>query len=166
MWLYASVVAATLVLVMLLESRRVQGLVSRALPFAARPLARWQDASTGTLASQAFRAGLAGGAFYYAFNFAAGVLLLRDLVARVPPTLLLGFPIIPLLGNLPIAFSGLGLREQVSAALFAPLGAGAAAGPAFSLAWFTVATLVPGVVGLLLAPTRWARWTAPGRTHA
>jgi hypothetical protein len=29
-----------------------------------------------------------------------------------------------------------------------------------------VATLVPGVLGLLLAPTRWARWTAPGSTRA
>ena len=166
LWLFAAVVGVTLALVMLLESRRVQGAVARALPFAAGPLARWQAASTGTLASQAFRAGLAGGAFYYAFNFAAGFLLLRDLVASVPPALLLGFPIIPLLGNLPIAFSGLGLREQVSAALFAPLGAGAAAGPAFSLAWFAVATLAPGVLGLLLAPTPWARWAAPGGGRA
>jgi uncharacterized membrane protein YbhN (UPF0104 family) len=166
LWLFAAVVAATLGLVALLESRSVQRVVARVLPFAARPLARWQDASAGTLASQAFRAGLAGGAFYYVFNFAAGLLLLRDLVARVPATLLLGFPIIPLLGNLPIAFSGLGLREQVSAALFAPLGAGAASGPAFSLAWFAVATLAPGVLGLLLAPTRWARWSAPGSERA
>jgi len=166
LWLFAAVVAGTLLLVALLESRAAQRLAARALPFAAGPLSRWQAASTGTLASQAFRAGLAGGLFYYVFNFAAGFLLLKDLVPSAPAGLLLGFPIIPLLGNLPIAFSGLGLREQVSAALFAPLGAGAAAGPAFSLSWFAVATLAPGVLGLLLAPTRWARWAAPGAGRA
>ena len=166
LWLFAAVVAATVLLVVLLESARAQRLAERALPFAAGPISRWREASAGTLASAAFRAGLAGGAFYYALNFAAGYLLVRDLVPHAPAALVLGFPVIPLLGNLPIAFSGLGLREQVSAAMFAPLGTGAAAGPAFSLAWFAVATLAPGVLGLLLAPTPWARWSAPGRERA
>src|SRR5262249_10506248 len=126
----------------------------------------WQAASTGTLASQAFRAGLAGGLFYYAFNFAAGFLLLRDLVPGAPAGLVLGVPLLPPLRHPPIAVRRPRLAGQGSAALFSPLGAGAAAGPAFSLAWFTVATLAPGVIGLLLAPTRWARWTAPGSGRA
>jgi hypothetical protein len=68
----------------------------------------------------------------------------------------LSFPIIPLLGNLPIAFSGLGLREHISATLFDGIGAGAATGPAFSLLLFTVSTLLPGLLGLALAATPWA----------
>lgn len=166
LWLFAAVVAATLALVALLESRTLQRAAARALPFAAGPLARWQAASSGTLTSSAFRVGLAGGAFYYALNFAAAFLLVHDLVAQAPARLALGFPIIPLLGNLPIAFSGFGLREQVSATLFAQLGAGAAAGPAFSLSWFAVATLLPGVLGLLLAATPWVRAAAPPKDPA
>jgi hypothetical protein len=85
------------------------------------------------------------------------MLLVRDLAPGAPFTLALGFPIIPLLGNLPIAFSGFGLREQVSATLFSQLGTSAAAGPAFSLAWFTVATLLPGLLGIVLGATPWVR---------
>jgi len=109
------------------------------------------------MASRAFAAGLGGSLFYYAFNFAAAFLLLRDLAPAAPTRLVLSFPIIPLLGNLPIAFSGLGLREQVSAALFHDIGADAAVGSAFSLLLFTVAVFVPGLVGLALATTPWAR---------
>ncbi len=163
LWLFAAVVAATLVLVAVLESRAVQRVTARLLPFAAGPLEHWQAASTGTLMSGAFRTGLAGGAFYYVLNFASALLLVRDLAPGAPVTLALGFPIIPLLGNLPIAFSGFGLREQVSATLFSQLGAGAAAGPAFSLTWFAVATLLPGILGILLGATPWVRRAArPG----
>ena len=163
LWLFAAVVAATLAGIMLLESAAVQRLTARLLPFAAGPLRRWREASAGTLMSSAFRTGLAGGAFYYILNFAAALLLVHDLAPGAPATLALGFPIIPLLGNLPIAFSGFGLREQVSATLFSQLGAGAASGPAFSLAWFTVATLVPGLLGIVLGATPWMRAAArPG----
>jgi uncharacterized membrane protein YbhN (UPF0104 family) len=155
--LYAAVVAATLAVLVALESRSAQAVAARLLPFAAGPLGRWREASAGTLASRAFAAGLGGGLFYYAFNFAAAFLLLRDLTPSAPARLVLAFPIVPLLGNLPIAFSGLGLRESVSAALFHGIGAGAAAGPAFSLLLFTVATLVPGLLGLAVAATPWAR---------
>lgn len=157
LWLFAAVVAATLAGVALLESRRIQDTTARLLPFAAGPIARWQDASSGTFMSGAFRTGLAGGAFYYVLNFASALLLVRDLAPTAPLTLALGFPIIPLLGNLPIAFSGFGLREQVSATLFSQLGTAAAAGPAFSLAWFAVATLLPGLLGILLGATPWVR---------
>lgn len=165
LWLFLAVVAVTLALIALLESRTLQSAAGRLLPFAAGPLSRWQAASVGTLTSGAFRVGLAGGAFYYALNFAAAFLLVRDLVPQAPPTLMLGFPIIPLLGNLPIAFSGFGLREQVSAILFGQLGAGAAAGPAYSLAYFAIGTLLPGVLGLLLGATPWARAAARGESR-
>ena len=156
LWAYAGVVAATLALLLLLESRTAQSMAGRWLPFAAGPLARWRAASADTPASRAFTAGLGGGLFYYAFNFAAAFLLLRDLAPGAPARLVLSFPIIPLLGNLPIAFSGLGLREHISATLFDGIGAGAATGPAFSLLLFTVSTLLPGLLGLALAATPWA----------
>ncbi len=157
MWLYLAVVAATLAGIAVLENRSAQSVAMRLLPFAKGPLLRWQDASLGTFTSSAFRVGLAGGAFYYALNFAAAFLLVRDLAPRAPAELALGFPIIPLLGNLPIAFSGFGLREQVSATLFGGLGESAAAGPAYSLAYFAIGTLLPGLLGLLLGATPWAR---------
>lgn len=162
LWLYLAVVAATVAGIALLESATLQSAVGRWLPFVRGPLSRWQVASLGTLTSGAFRVGLAGGAFYYALNFAAAFLLVRDLAPRAPAALALGFPIIPLLGNLPIAFSGFGLREQVSATLFRQLGENAAAGPAYSLAYFAIGTLLPGVLGLMLAATPWARTPAPG----
>jgi hypothetical protein len=157
LWLYVTVLILTLGLLILLESGTVQATAERLFPFATGPLARWREASAGTLASRAFAQGLVGGLFYYSLNFAAAFLMLRDLAPAAPARLVLSFPIIPLLGNLPIAFSGLGLREQVSAALFHDIGAGAAAGPAFSLLLFTVAALVPGLLGLALAATPWAR---------
>ncbi len=157
LWLYATVLIATIGLLVVLESGTVQAVAERLFSFAAGPLARWREASAGTLASRAFAAGLGGGLFYYALNFAAAFLLLRDLAPAAPARLVLSFPLIPLLGNLPIAFSGLGLREHVSAALFHGIGADTAAGPAFSLLLFTVTTLVPGILGLVLASTPWAR---------
>ncbi len=131
--------------------------VARRLPLLAAPAARWAEASTGVLSSRAFASSLAWGVFFYAFVYAAAALLLRDLAPAVSPRLLLGLPVIPLLGNLPIAFGGLGLREQVSAAVFGRFGADAATGAAFSLLWFATATLVPGLLGLLFSLTPWAR---------
>jgi len=165
LWLFVVVVAATLCALVVLESASTQALLGRMFPLAKSRLARWRDASAGTLRSRAFAAGLAGGLFYYAFNFAAAFLLLRDLVSEAPAALVLTFPVIPLLGNLPIVFSGLGLREQASAALFGAIGVGAAAGSAFSLLLFTTATLVPGLVGLVLATTPWVRPAPAGRTR-
>ena len=46
----------------------------------------------------------------------------------------------------------------MSAAVFDQFGAGAANGAAFSLAWFTLVTLLPGLVGLL-----WSAFSARPR---
>lgn len=154
---YLAMVAATFALVLALDRPAFATRLGRLVPPLAPPLARWTEQSTGMLGSRAFRVGLLSGLFFYAFIYAGAWLLVRDLAPQASPLLVLGFPIIPLLGNLPIAFGGLGLREQVSASIFGGFGAGAAIGPAFSLLWFAVATLVPGLVGLALAPTPWAR---------
>ena len=155
--IYLAMVAATFALVFALDRPAFATRLGRIVPPLARPLAQWTEHSAGMLGSRAFRVGLLSGLFFYAFIYAGAWLLVRDLAPQASPLLVLGFPIIPLLGNLPIAFGGLGLREQVSASIFGGFGAGAAVGPAFSLLWFAVATLLPGLVGLLLAPTPWAR---------
>lgn len=157
LWLFAAIVAATGAVVAVLESDALQRVAARGLPFTAGPIARWQEASRGTLTSSAFAVGLAGGLFFYVVSSLAAFLLAREIAPGAPPTLVFALPLIALLGNLPVAFSGLGLREQVSAVLFRGLGLGVATGPVFSLLWFTIVTLIPGLLGLLLAPTRLAR---------
>jgi len=144
-WL--GVVAVTLVGVLLLASKSVARASARALPVLARPIARWAEVSRQLLGRGASAASFGWGAFFYVFTAAAAWLLLRDLSPGVSPRLLLGLPVIPLLGNLPVAFGGLGLREQVSVAVFAQFGVGAATGAVFSLLWFAVVTLLPGLLG-------------------
>lgn len=160
MWLFFGVVAMTILVVLLLDHPRSLLAVGRVLPFARAPLERWSEASSGTLRSPAFLSGLAGGVFFYLFSYAAAWLLVQDLAPGATPLLYLSLPIIPLLGNLPIAFGGLGLRENVSATVFGQLGLGVGVGPVFSLLWFATATLAPGLVGLLLSPTPWAKLDA------
>jgi hypothetical protein len=154
---FAGLVAVTLAGALVLDQPAVARALARALPFAAGPLERWSRGASGVLFSRVFAASLGWGLFFYVFGYAAAWLLLRDLAPGFSPRLALAFPIIPLLGNLPIAFGGLGLREQVSAAAFGQFGAGAATGAVFSLLWFSTATLVPALVGLALAPLPWAR---------
>lgn len=156
LWIYLGMVAVTIAGVLLLDRPGALAALGRAIPPLAPRLARLAEASGGTLRSDAFLAGLGGSLFFYLTSFGSAWLLLRDLAPHAPVAILLGLPVIPLLGNLPIAFGGLGLREQISATVFGQLGAGAAVGPVFSLLWFATATLIPGLIGLLLAPSRWA----------
>jgi uncharacterized membrane protein YbhN (UPF0104 family) len=161
---FALVVLATAVGVALLASPGLHRVVARLLPALAggigRVSARSQELVRGGLSPASF----AWGAFFYLLTFPAAWLLMRDLAPQASPLLLLGLPLLPLLGNLPIALGGLGLREQVSATVFHEVGAGAATGVVFSLAWFAVVTLVPGLLGVVLAAAagRGPRVAAPG----
>jgi uncharacterized membrane protein YbhN (UPF0104 family) len=151
---YLLVVMATVVLVAALDSGRVLELVARLVPRARVWIERWGSGATGVLRSAAFVRGLMGGLFFYALNFLGAFLLMRELTPASPAALALIFPVIVLLGNLPLAFGGLGLREQVAASAFARFGTSAAAGPVFSLLWFAVITVLPGLIGLLLSGIR------------
>lgn len=157
MWGYFALVLLTVLVVVFVDHPQSLAALGRWLKPLAGPISRWSASSSGTLGSSAFFAGLAGGLFFYLFSYAAAWMLLRDLAPNASPLLYLSLPIIPLLGNLPIAFGGLGLREHVSARVFGQLGLGVGVGPVFSLLWFATATLAPGLVGLLLSPTPWAR---------
>ncbi len=155
--IYLAITAVSIGLVLLLDRPHVLDHLARRWPKLAEPTRAWRTQSSGMLSSRAFRTGILGGLFFYCFSYLAAFLLLRDLAPTAPPLLFLALPVIPFLGNLPVAFGGLGLREHVSAIVFAQLGATASAGPAFSLLWFATATLVPGLIGLALSPTPWAR---------
>jgi hypothetical protein len=160
LWIYLAVVLATIALVAALDSPAVFALAGRTFPGAAQRLATWGGGSTGMLRTAAFGRGALAGLFFYAANFVAAFILLKNLVPGSSPLLILVFPVIILLGNLPIAFGGLGLREQVAAVAFAGFGAPRAVGPVFSLLWFGYITLVPAAIGLFLMNTRWGRGTA------
>jgi uncharacterized membrane protein YbhN (UPF0104 family) len=160
LWVYLGTVAFTLAGIALLASPAASRLAGRALPFLAGAANRWGDSSQSLLKGGASAASFAYGGFFYVFMYGAAWLLMHDLAPGVSPRLLLGLPVIPLLGNLPVALGGLGLREQVSAAVFLQFGAGATTGAVFSLLLFTVSTLLPGLLGVLIAATPWARTSA------
>lgn len=161
---YVGMVAVTAALVWALDDPRVLERLARAFPGAAGRIARVRSGTAGVLRSRAFVRGLVAGTFFYALNFAGAWMLLRDLAPASPAAVALVFPVIILLGNLPVAFGGLGLREQVAALAFARFGAAEATGPVFSLLWFAVITLLPGLVGALLAAAHRPR--SPARRAA
>lgn len=161
LWAYGLVVMVTVLIAIVLDSRRAMAWVERRAPARWRFVAAWRSGATDMLTTPAFHRALLAGLAYYVLTFAGAWILVRDIAPDAPRILALSFPIIPLLGNLPIAFGGIGLREQVSASLFRSVGVAAAAGPVFSLVWFGIATLVPGLVGLALSHGPWARDHGP-----
>ena len=146
---YLALVVATIAGIACLASPRTMALAARLVPVLRHPAARWSETSGQLLRSGIGLASFGWGAFFYVFNYAVAWLLIRDLVPHASPLLLVGLPVIPLLGNLPVALGGLGLREQVSASVFGQFGAGAANGAVFSLLLFTTVTLLPGLLGFL-----------------
>jgi len=151
---YLGLVAATITGVACLASPRTMAAAARLVPALSRPAARWNETSGQLLRSGIGLASFGWGAFFYVFMVATAWLLLRDLSPLASPLLLSGLPVIPLLGNLPVALGGLGLREQVSAALFTRFGAGAATGAVFGLSLFVVITLLPSVLGFAASLVR------------
>lgn len=151
---YLALVAVTIVGIACLASRRTMAAAVRLVPVLSRPAARWSEISSQLLRSGIGLASFGWGAFFYVFMVTTAWLLLRDLSPLASPLLLSGLPVIPLLGNLPLALGGLGLREQVSAALFGAFGAGTATGAVFGLSLFVVVTLLPSLLGFVASLVR------------
>ncbi|MDK2990014.1 MAG: glycosyltransferase 2 family protein [Methanoculleus sp.] len=86
---------------------------------------------------------------YYAINYIIGYFVL--LALNVDVIAVITIPIIVLIGNVPITISGLGLRESVGALCFTLLGSEGTYGFSFSLMLFGIITLIPGLVGYILA---------------
>jgi uncharacterized membrane protein YbhN (UPF0104 family) len=145
--LYLVLVAATVTGAALLASPAAAAFAARLVPPLGPRLARWSGHSRELLHGGVSASSLLWGTFFYVFMYAVAWLLLRDIAPQASPLLMLGLPVIPLLGNLPVALGGLGLREQVSAAVFGQFGAGAVNGAVFSLMLFAVMTLLPGLLG-------------------
>ena len=162
LWAYAVLVALTVAGIALLANPSVARTVARWLPLLARPLGRWTEHSDRLLRGGLSASSMLWSCFFYLFMYAVGGLLLRDLAPETSVGLLVGLPVIPLLGNLPVALGGLGLREQVSAAVFGQFGAGAAAGAAFSLLLFTTMTLVPALLGFVASSLAGAHAASAG----
>ena len=62
-------------------------------------------------------------------------------------TALATYPYIVLAGDLPVSFSGMGVREGVAAMLLSPYSVPAGAAVGASLVWFVLAVLMPAVMG-------------------
>ena len=161
---YLALVAVTLAGIVLLASPAALSLATRMVPALSGPLGRWGASSDQLLRSGVGARSFGWGGFFYVFMYVIGWLLLRDLAPRAPALLLAGLPVIPLLGNLPVALGGLGLREQVSAAVFTQFGASGATGAVFSLSLFTTITLLPGLLGFV-ASLAGARRGTPATGH-
>ncbi len=87
---------------------------------------------------------------YYADCFGIAFLILRALNPSLPAMLIFSLPIIILLGNVPISFSGIGVREMVTSITFHAVGADPAYGASYGFLLFFMITVIPGLVGGVL----------------
>jgi len=94
---------------------------------------------------------MAYGLAYYLFNAVVALIMLKALDPAAPAIFVLALPLIILLGNLPITFAGMGLRETVSVITIGALHGDPALAFSFSLMIFISMTLLPGLIGYVLA---------------
>lgn len=87
---------------------------------------------------------------YYIFAFILAVVILKALNASIDLRVAFIYPIIILLGNIPITVSGFGLREYITVLCFEKLGQNPAVGFSFSILIFIFTTLIPGLAGYIL----------------
>lgn len=90
---------------------------------------------------------------YYFLALFVAVISLMALDADANLKIALIYPIIVLVGNIPITISGLGLREYVTVVCFEILKENPAVGFSFSILLFMLTTLVPGLSGYLIMLT-------------
>ena len=87
---------------------------------------------------------------YYGICIAFSALILASLDTGITPLLGLSLPVLALFGNAPITISGLGVRETASSAYFGSFGYPLEYGFSFSILWFLVITVFPGIIGYIL----------------
>lgn len=86
---------------------------------------------------------------YYLISYILAFFLLLSL--DVNTLMVSTFPLIVLMGNIPITISGLGLRESIATICFLLLGEKGAYGFSFSILLFFTITLLPGIFGYFFA---------------
>tara|TARA_Y100000310_G_C20700067_1_gene828942 strand:- start:3794 stop:4681 length:888 start_codon:yes stop_codon:yes gene_type:complete len=84
---------------------------------------------------------------YIGTAFLGALILLKSMDPLANPLLVFSLPLLMLFGNIPITISGLGLREFVTVYCFTHLGATAELGFSFSIIWFIMTVLIPGLIG-------------------
>lgn len=87
---------------------------------------------------------------YYIFALILAVIILKSLSASIDLRIAFIYPIIVLMGNIPITISGFGLREYVTVLCFEELDQNPAIGFSFSILLFIFTTLIPGLAGYIL----------------
>jgi uncharacterized protein (TIRG00374 family) len=87
--------------------------------------------------------------FFYLMNYSMGIFLAFS--AGFSPFAVISYPIIILIGNIPITISGIGIRESIGSIIFVILGESAANGFVYSLLVFVLTTLIPGIWGYFLS---------------
>lgn len=87
---------------------------------------------------------------YYVVALILAVISLRALSPSINLYVAFIYPLIVLIGNLPLTISGLGLREYVTIICFEILGEDPEIGFSFSIILFLFTTLIPGFVGYVL----------------
>lgn len=87
---------------------------------------------------------------YYMIALILAVVILKALSANIDLCVAFIYPIIILLGNIPITVSGFGLREYITVLCFEKLGQNPAIGFSFSILIFIFTTLIPGLAGYIL----------------
>jgi len=88
---------------------------------------------------------------YYIGTILGSLFIIGALDKNLPLFLGFSLPLIILIGNTPITIGGLGLREGVAALVFKMMNSQPSLGFMFSLLMFFVMTLVPGIIGYILA---------------
>ena len=87
---------------------------------------------------------------YYMFALILAIVILKALSASIDLRIAFIYPIIVLMGNIPITISGFGLREYVTVLCFEQLSQNPAIGFSFSILLFIFTTLIPGLAGYIL----------------
>lgn len=87
---------------------------------------------------------------YYIVALILAVISLKALSPNVNFYTAFVYPLIVLIGNLPLTISGLGLREYVTIICFEILGEDPEIGFSFSILLFVFTTLIPGFIGYML----------------
>ncbi len=87
---------------------------------------------------------------YYTICFIIGLLTIISIDPLLNLKLVLGLPIIILLGNIPLTLSGIGTREFVATVITNSLHISNEIGFLFAFLMFIIITLVPGIIGFII----------------
>ncbi|MFH1317218.1 MAG: lysylphosphatidylglycerol synthase transmembrane domain-containing protein [Candidatus Woesearchaeota archaeon] len=136
----------------LIMNKRIVNLIARFLKFSEESKTNYIEnmrrlAKNKNALFKAFFFGL----LYYIVSFIPAFFILIAFKNDINPLIVFSLPIIILLGNAPITISGLGLREWVTVLVFQIMNEPSSIGFSFSILWFLMITVIPGIIGYILS---------------